>query len=59
MERQMIKEYQVEVKGQYWSKPELLWIEAGSKAEAISKLRRKARIEMWYDKYNDGRITWK
>ena len=40
--QRLIKEYEVEVKGQYWPKPELLWIEAASKAEAIRKLRRKA-----------------
>ena len=27
--------------------------------KAIKMLRKKARIEMWYDRINDGKITWK
>lgn len=55
----MTRTYEVIVKGKYWPKEESLWIEADSVAKAISKIRRKARIEMWYDRINDGPVTYR
>jgi len=52
------KEYEIEIKTQYHP-AESIWIEASTAKEAISAARRKARIEGWFDRRNDGRVTFK
>lgn len=54
----MSKEYEVSIKTQY-SPASSIWVLASSAKSAISQARRTARIEMWFDKRNDGRVTFK
>lgn len=49
--------YQVTIKTQYHP-AENVYVEAKTAAEAISKTRRKARLEGWFDVRNDGRVTY-
>lgn len=52
------KEYQIEIKTQYHP-AESVWIKAATAKEAISIARRTARNEGWFDRRNDGRVTFK
>jgi hypothetical protein len=53
----MTKEYEVSIKTQY-RPAESVWIRADNAKEAISKARRTARLEGWFDLRNDGRVTY-
>lgn len=50
--------FQVTIKTQYYP-AEAIYVEASTAAEAISKTRRKARNEGWFDIRNDGKVTYK
>lgn len=52
--------YEVTVSAQYRysTQPDRLWIEARTAAEAIKIVRRRARLEMWFDRRNDGRVAY-
>ena len=47
--------YQVTIKTQYHP-AEAIYVEAETAADAISKTRRKARNEGWFDIRNDGKV---
>jgi hypothetical protein len=53
----MTKTYEIRIQTQYWP-AESVFIEAATAKEAISKARRTARIEHWFDHRNDGRVTF-
>ena len=50
--------YQVTIKTQYHP-AEAIYVEAETAADAISKTRRKARNEGWFDIRNDGKVIYK
>jgi len=50
--------FQVTIKTQYHP-AEAIYVEAATAAEAVSKTRRKARLEGWFDIRNDGKVTYK
>jgi hypothetical protein len=52
------KEYEIEIKTQY-APASSIWVRAATAKEAISSARRTARIEGWFDRRNDGRVTFK
>jgi hypothetical protein len=54
----MTKEYEVQIKTQYHP-AESIWIYASSKAEAAKIARRKAKNEGWFDRRNDGYVSFK
>jgi flavin-binding protein dodecin len=53
----MSKTYEVSIKTQYHP-AESVFIEAATAKEAISKARRTARNQGWFDVRNDGRVTY-
>lgn len=54
----MTKEYEVIIKTEYRG-AESIWIYADTAAAAISKARRTARLEGWFDLRNDGKVIFK
>ena len=54
----MTKEYEVQIKTQYHP-VESIWIYANSKGEAVKYARRKAKLEGWFDRRNDGYVSFK
>ena len=53
----MTKTYEVSIKTQYRA-AESVFIDAETAKAAISKARRTARNEGWFDLRNDGRVTY-
>lgn len=53
-----MKTYEVVIKTQF-APADSVWIFAATAKEAISKARRTARIEGWFDVRNDGRVVYK
>jgi len=50
--------FQVTIKTQYHP-AEAIYVEAVTATEAVSKTRRKAKLEGWFDRRNDGRVEYK
>ena len=50
--------YQVQITTQYRGS-ENVWIDASSKSEALKLIRRKAKLEGWFDRRNDGYVSFK
>ena len=53
----MTKTYQVKITTQYRGS-ENIYVEAKTAAQAIKDTRKKVTREMWFDKRNDGRVTY-
>lgn len=50
--------YQIKITTQYRGS-EMVWVEASSKTEALKNIRRKAKLEGWFDRRNDGYVSFK
>jgi hypothetical protein len=57
-ETPMTKEYEISIKTEFHP-AESIWIRARNAKEAISLARRKARDEYWFDRRNDGKVTYR
>jgi len=51
-------EYQIQITTQYRGS-EMIWVRAASKSEALKQIRRKAKLEGWFDRRNDGYVSFK
>lgn len=54
----MNKTFEIQITTQYRGS-ESVWIEAMSATEALKKIRRKAELEGWFDRRNDGYVSFK
>lgn len=50
-------EYAIQITTQYRGS-EFVWVMAGSKRDALNKIRRKAWLEGWFNR-EDGRVSYK